>query len=54
MREIRLLFVRCGLEGELLDSVVKFQDFGGRLGLWGMKRTVGFEHVSGAYMVSLL
>ena len=39
--------MRCGLEEELLDPVVKSQDFGGRLGgLWGMKRVVALESVS--------
>lgn len=51
--EIRLSLVRCGLEGELLDPVVKSQEFGGRLGgLWGMKRVVALESVSGIYMLS--
>lgn len=45
--------MRCGLEGELLDPVAKSQDFGGRLGgLWGMKRVVALERVSGIYMLS--
>lgn len=51
--EIRLSFVRCGLEGELLDPVVKSRDFGGRLGgLWGMKRVVALRRVSDVHMLS--
>lgn len=41
------------LREELLDPVVKSQDFGGRLGgLWGMKRVVDLERVSGIHMLS--
>ena len=51
--EIRLSFVRCGLEGELLDPVVKSRDFGERLGsLWGVKRIVALRRVSGVHMLS--
>lgn len=45
--------MRCGLEGELLDPVVKSRDFGESLGgLWGMKRVVALQRVSGAHMLS--
>lgn len=45
--------MRCGLEGELLDPVVKSRDFGERLGgLWGMERAVALRRVSGAYKLS--
>lgn len=45
--------MRCGLEGELLDPVVKSQDFSERLGgLWGMKKAVALKRVSGAHILS--
>lgn len=54
MGEIRQSFVRCGLKRELLDPVVKFQDFGRRLGgLWGMEKVVALQWVSGVHMLSL-
>lgn len=45
--------MRCSLEGELLNPVVKSLDFGERLGgLWGMKRVVALKRVSGFHMLS--
>lgn len=46
-------FVRCGLERELLDPVVKSRDFGGRLGgLWGKKMVVAWKRVPGIHILS--
>lgn len=45
--------MRCGLEGELLDPVVKSPDFGERLGgLWGVKKVVALKRASGVHMLS--